>query len=265
LSAPVRVAVIGASGRMGSAVVRLATARGLLVTRAIGRTGAGQDVGSLAGVAPLGVTVENDAARLSSGGFDVAIDFSSADAFPEIAAAVARSGAALVSGTTGLSPAGERARDDASRAVAVLSEPNLSVGVHVLGRLLGEAIAALGADGFDVEVVEAHHRKKVDAPSGTALRLAGIAQAALGGVALRHGREGRPGERTPREIGVHAVRGGDVIGDHTVHLLGLGERIELTHRATSRDLFAHGALRAAAWIADKPAGRYTLADVLGET
>jgi 4-hydroxy-tetrahydrodipicolinate reductase len=143
----------------------------------------------------------------------------------------------------------------------VLWEPNMSVGVHVLGRLVREAIAALG-EGFDVEIVEAHHRKKVDAPSGTALRLAELAMEAAHGGGLRHGREGRPGERPRGEIGMHALRGGDVVGDHTVHFLGDGERLELTHRATSRDVFAHGALRAAAWLAGKPRGRYTLADVL---
>ncbi len=254
MNAKPRLAVVGARGRVGSAVVRLAGEQGIPVVRAFGRAGGGSGV--------EGVSLEADVSALASGGFDVAIDFSSADLFPAVAAAVARSGAALVSGTTGLSADGERALAAASSRVAVLWEPNLSVGVHVLGKLLRDAIAALG-DGFDVEIVETHHRQKVDAPSGTALRLAAIAQEAGSGPALRHGREGRPGARTSREIGVHAVRGGDVVGDHSVHLLGLGERLELVHRATSRDLFAHGALRAALWIAGKPGGRYTLADVLG--
>jgi 4-hydroxy-tetrahydrodipicolinate reductase len=211
------------------------------------------------------VTIEPDVAALASGGFDVAIDFSSADLLPKLAPVVASVGAALVSGTTGLSADAERALEEASRRVPVLWEPNMSVGVFVLGQLLRDAIRALGDD-FDVEIVETHHKKKADAPSGTALRLAEIAESSMKATPgpRRHGREGRPGERTPREVGLHAVRGGDVVGDHSVHLIGLGERIELVHRATSRDLFAHGALRAASWTAGKPAGRYRLADVLAE-
>jgi 4-hydroxy-tetrahydrodipicolinate reductase len=137
----------------------------------------------------------------------------------------------------------------------------MSVGVHVLGALAAQAIAMLGPD-FDIEVVETHHRMKVDAPSGTAIRLAEIARDARGGARLVHGREGKPGARATSEIGVHAVRGGDVVGDHTVFLLGAGERIELTHRASSRELFASGALRVARWIVGKPPGRYGMVDVL---
>jgi 4-hydroxy-tetrahydrodipicolinate reductase len=202
-----------------------------------------------------------EVATLAVGGFDVAIDFSSSEVLPELAVLVAQTGAALVSGTTGLSAEGERALDDASRRVAVIWEPNMSIGAHILGTLVRQAIVALG-EGFDVEVVETHHRRKVDAPSGTALRLAEIATEARSGGALVHGRVGRPGPRGTAEIGVHAVRGGDVVGDHSVHLLGEGERLELVHRATSRDVFALGALRAAAWIAGKPAGRYRLSDVV---
>jgi 4-hydroxy-tetrahydrodipicolinate reductase len=256
-----RLAVTGARGRMGSAVVRLAADRGLTVVRAVSRRGAGEDLGPPLGLPVTGVVVEDDVTRLASGGFDVAIDFSVASAVAPAAAAVAASGSAFVSGTTGLDADAERALDDAARLVPVLWEPNMSVGVHVLGRLLRSAILALG-DGFDVEIVETHHKKKVDAPSGTALRLAGIATDARGGGDLHHGRVGRPGPRSPGEIGLHAVRGGDVIGDHVVHLLGQGERLELVHRASDRDLFALGALRAAAWLVGRPPGRYTLGDVL---
>ncbi len=270
MTASLRLAVVGATGRMGSAVLRLAAARGMKVTRAFGRPGCrfvGEDIGLVTGAGPMGVLLEEDVTALGRGDVDVAIDFSSADAFSAVTSSAAAAGVPLVSGTTGLTPEGESALEVASRRVPLLWEPNLSVGVHVLGRLLAEAIAALhvdGVDAFDVEIVETHHRKKVDAPSGTALRLAAIAETAAGGILeRRHGREGKPGERSHREIGVHAVRGGDVIGDHSVHLLGPGERIELVHRATSRDLFAHGALRAAAWLAGKPAGRYRMADVLG--
>lgn len=263
MSPPLRLAIVGARGRVGTALVRLAPGRGMTVARAVDGRDAGGDLGLLAGAGALGVTVEADVTGLSSGGFDVAIDFSSPELLPGLAAAVAGCGAALVSGTTGVTAEEERALDEASRRVPVLWEPNLSVGVQVLGALLRQAIAALG-EGFDVEIVETHHGRKVDAPSGTALRLASIARQAGVAEELRHGRQGRPGPRGRREIGVHAVRGGDVVGDHSVHLLGDGERLELVHRATSRDVFAHGALRAAAWMAGRPAGRYTLADVLGQ-
>jgi 4-hydroxy-tetrahydrodipicolinate reductase len=266
VKSPLRLAIVGASGRVGAALIRLAREEGLTIARAVGRGETGRDVGELAGVGSIGVGLEAEVSSLASGGFDVAIDFSSADALPDVAAIVAASGAALVSGTTGLPSEGERALEEASRRVAVLWEPNMSVGVHVLGTLLRDAIAALG-DGFDIEIVETHHRKKVDAPSGTALRLADIAEESMGGdgVVRASGRKGRPGARASREIGLHAVRGGDVIGDHSVHLIGLGERLELVHRATNRDVFAHGALRAAKWIAGKPAGRYRLADILRAT
>ena len=175
---------------------------------------------------------------------------------------VASSGVALVSGTTGLDESAESALAEAAKQVPVLWEPNMSVGVLVLGEVLRRAIEMLGAS-FDVEIVETHHRMKADAPSGTANRLAAIVRETRkeNGVAIT-GRSGKPGPRSASEIGVLAVRGGDVVGDHVVHLLGTGERLELTHRATSRDVFAVGALRAAVGIADKPAGRYALRDVI---
>ncbi len=180
-----------------------------------------------------------------------------------LAPIAARAGVAIVSGTTGLDAAARAALDAASANVPVLWEANMSVGVHVLADVVRTAVAALG-DGYDIEIVETHHGKKVDAPSGTALLLVQSARDARDdGASLAHGRCGRPGARPATEIGVHAVRGGDVIGDHTVHLLGCGERLELTHRATSRDVFAHGALRAAGWIAGRRPGIYTMRDVLG--
>ena len=166
-----------------------------------------------------------------------------------------------MSGTTGLGEEARAALDRASARVPVAWEPNMSVGVHVLGALVARAIAMLGPD-FDIEIIEAHHRLKADAPSGTALRVAEIAREARGGARFVHGREGRPGARGAAEIGVHAVRGGDVVGDHSVYLLGAGERIELIHRASSRELFASGALRFARWIAGKTPGRYAMDDML---
>jgi len=201
-------------------------------------------------------------ARLAKSGAEVVIDFSTPGATAALAEVAASAGVAIVSGTTGLGGEARGALDKASAKVPVAWEPNMSIGVHVLGELVKRAIAMLGAD-FDVEIVEAHHRMKVDAPSGTALRLAEIAKTAMSGARLVHGREGLPGARSATEIGMHAMRGGDVIGDHVVHLLGAGERLELVHRASSRDLFASGALRVARWVVGKAAGHYTMADVLG--
>ena len=258
-----KLAVFGASGRMGRAVVRLATEGGDAVVCAVSSTDVGADAGELAGVKRLGVPVVADAAAIAASGADAVIDFSAPSAVPAVAEAAARARCALVSGTTGLDDAAKAALDRAAKDVPVLWEPNMSVGVYVLGRLLERAIAMLGDD-LDVEIVEAHHRMKADAPSGTALRLAEIARAAReDDGALVTGRSGKPGARPRGEIGVLAVRGGDVIGDHHVHLLALGERLELTHRASSRDLFARGAVRAAHGVAGKPARRWALADVLG--
>lgn len=256
----VRVAVLGANGRMGRAVVRLAHAAGMQVVCAIGKGDVGRDAGELAGIGAIGVNVTDDANALASSGAQVLVDFSAPAALVEAAAVCAAAGIAIVSGTTGLDDAATSALDVASKKCAVLWEPNMSVGVHVLASLVEKAMAALGPS-FDVEVVEVHHRAKVDAPSGTAIRLGDVVKNARDGRYV-HGREGRPGPRKPDEVGMHAVRGGDVIGDHTVFFFGDGERIELTHRASSRDLFAHGAVRAAGWIAGKPAGRYRLADLI---
>ena len=258
-----KIAVIGASGRMGRAVVRLATEQGLQVGCAVGEGSEGRDAGELAGVGAIGTCVTSDLGTLGASGAEVAIDFSSAGLVSELAPLCASSGIALVSGTTGLDAEAQLAIQGASSDVAVLWEPNMSVGVHVLGLLLEKAIAALGI-GFDVEIVETHHRDKLDAPSGTGRKLFEIARRARGEKdSVISGREGKTGRRPEREIGVLAVRGGDVVGDHQVHLLGVGERIELTHRATSRDLFAQGSVRAAIWIAGRTAGAYSLADVLG--
>jgi 4-hydroxy-tetrahydrodipicolinate reductase len=246
---------------MGRAVVRLATERGDRVVCAIATGDVGRDAGELAGIGAIGVTVTSDFSQLGGSSAMVAIDFSGPSGVVPLASAAARARIAVVSGTTGLDPEATAALAKTSQEVAVLWEPNMSVGIAVLADLVREAVARLGL-GFDVEIVEAHHRLKTDAPSGTALRLAEVAQSARDdGADLSHGRHGQA-TRPNAQVGMHAIRGGDVIGDHTVHLLGAGERLELTHRATSRELFAHGALRAASWIAGKPAGRYSLSDVL---
>jgi 4-hydroxy-tetrahydrodipicolinate reductase len=257
-----RIGVVGASGRMGRAVIRLAAAGGVSITWGVGASDVGRDVGDLAGTGPLGVPVVERVHGVDFGAVDVVVDFSAPTVTAALAPLAAEGGAAVVTGTTGLDDAARVALAEASRRVAVLVEPNMSVGVHVLAGLVEQAVRAL-AD-FDVEIVETHHRSKVDAPSGTALRLADVVASARGRDTLQvHGRQGKPGARPSSDVGMHAVRGGDVIGDHVVHLLGGGERLELTHRATNRDVFAHGALRAARWLAGKPAGAYTIRDVLG--
>jgi 4-hydroxy-tetrahydrodipicolinate reductase len=256
-----RAAVVGASGRMGRAVVRLAAEHGLDIVCAVSATDVGADAGELAGIGRSGVVVTDDMDALTNARAAVAIEFASPAATRVLCEVASRCGTAVVSGTTGLDEAATRALDAAAARVPVLWEPNMSLGVHVLGALIERAVTLLGPD-FDVEIVEAHHRHKVDAPSGTAMRLAEHVRHARGGGALVHGREGRPGARPKSEIGVHAVRGGDVVGDHTVMLLGQGERLELVHRASGRDVFARGALRAAAFVAGKPPRRYGLGDVL---
>lgn len=257
-----RLAVVGASGRMGRAIIRLATADGATIAWAVAATEVGRDVGELAGIGPTGVRVAEGLGAVDVGSADVVIDFSAPGVTAALAPVAAARGVALVTGTTGLDEPARESLAKAAATIPVLAEPNMSLGVHVLARLVEQAVSAL--DDFDIEVVETHHGAKIDAPSGTALRLADVAaKARLGDTLQVHGRQGKPGARPKTDIGMHAVRGGDVIGDHVVHLLGRGERLELAHRATSRDVFAHGALRAAGWIVGKPAGAYTLRDVLG--
>jgi 4-hydroxy-tetrahydrodipicolinate reductase len=221
----------------------------------------GRDIGELCGLGSIGVVTTADIASALLGA-DVVIDFSTASAVSGLFGVAARQRVAIVSGTTGLDEAGLRALDKAAEAVPALWSPNMSLGVQVMTELVEQAVRRLGK-AFDVEVVEIHHRKKIDSPSGTAKRLADAARAARPELVDLHGRSGNVGARTNDEMGVLAVRGGDVIGDHTVFLFGSGERIELTHRASNRDLFAHGALVAAKFLAGKAAGRYTIRDVLG--
>ncbi|XXT86285.1 4-hydroxy-tetrahydrodipicolinate reductase [Sorangium sp. So ce281] len=262
-----KVAIHGASGKMGQAIVRLAANERAQVVGAIvsrGSSRIGRDVGELAGTGTLGVAMSDDT---SAGllGADVVIDFSRPEALPRLLHLAMRAKVAVVSGTTRLDGTCERLLDETAQHVPVLWSPNTSIGIHVLAEIAASAARRLGP-GYDVEIVEVHHRAKVDAPSGTAVRLADAVRAARepsATLADVHGREGNVGPRKANELGIFAVRGGDVIGDHTVHLLGPGERLELTHRATSRDLFARGALRAAWHLHGKPPGRYTMADVIG--
>ncbi len=256
-----RVAVLGASGRMGRAVVRLAANEGAEVVCAVAATEVGRDVGELAGIGAMGVHVIDGLAAIEHANADVVVDFSAPDVTVALLPVASSIGCAVVSGTTGLNEDARAALDAAATRVPVLWEPNMSIGIHVLAQLLAKAVA--GLPDWDVEIVELHHRDKIDAPSGTAIRLAEVARSARSeSTRLVYGRHGKHGARRADEIGLHALRGGDVVGDHVVHLMGGGERLELAHRATSRDVFAHGALRAARWIAGRPPGRYSLHDVL---
>ncbi|MFL5398064.1 MAG: 4-hydroxy-tetrahydrodipicolinate reductase [Myxococcales bacterium] len=265
----IRVAVLGIAGRMGGTVakavraepeLRLAAATERPYSLYIGR-----DAGVVAGIGEAGVPVSPAVDEALARGVDVAIDFTSAAASVEHARACARARVAFVVGTTGFSPAQKADLAECAQQIPLVLSPNMSVGVNVLFRLVAEAARALGP-AYDVEIVEMHHRAKKDAPSGTALKLA---EAAAGGLDLDlqkagvYSRHGDTGERRAGTIGIQALRGGDVVGDHTVYFLADGERIELTHRATSRDNFARGAIRAAKFVVGKPAGLYDLQDVLG--
>lgn len=260
-----KLAIFGATGRMGLAIARLAQqATDLQIVGAVAAStdaNLGRDLGELAGVGTIGVIVGED---LVSGllGAEVVIDFSTAKAVAPLAAAAAKHGVALVSGTTNLGEAEMTALRQAAKSVPILWAPNMSRGVQVLAEVVTHAVKRLGLD-FDVELVEVHHRRKIDAPSGTAKRLAKAVHEARPGLHEVYGREGEPGARPSDEMAVIALRGGDVIGDHTVHLLGPGERLELTHRATSRDVFAAGAIAAARYLQAQKPGLYELSDMLG--
>jgi 4-hydroxy-tetrahydrodipicolinate reductase len=259
---PVRIVLSGATGRMGQTLAGLiAEDDALSLSGGIGRMPErGCDIGC-----PVVETPETAGAWIQQA--DVVIDFSAPELLRRLVEmhCGALAGKALVVGTTGLADEEQRMLADLAERAAVLQAANFSVGVNLLVALAEQAASVLGDD-YDVEIVEAHHRRKVDAPSGTALAL-GEAVARGRGVPLADvrvdGRSGRPGERPRGEIGFHSVRGGDIVGEHSVMLIGERERIELGHVAQDRALFAEGALRAARWIAGKAPGTYTMRDVLG--
>jgi 4-hydroxy-tetrahydrodipicolinate reductase len=261
------VAIAGASGRMGrtliEAVLAAGDARLVAALEQKGNAAIGRDAGELVGRA-CGITISDDV-EAAIAACDVLIDFTRPEGTLAHVAACRARGVRLVIGTTGFSDAQKGAIDEAARTIAMAMAPNFSVGVNVTFRLLDIAARAL-AEGFDFEVVEAHHRHKVDAPSGTALRMGEIIAHASGRdlkTSAVYGREGITGEREAATIGFSAIRGGDVVGDHTVMFLGTGERIEITHRSGSRATYAQGALRAARFVMDKQSGLYDMQDVLG--
>ena len=265
----VRVTILGAAGRMGGALVRGVAARRdtLSLAAAIERADSpalGRDAGTVAGIEPLGIAVTADlAAALPVS--DVVIDFTFHTAVPTTIRAAAESGCAYVLGTTALDEAESAVVREAAAKIPVVWAPNMSLGVNVLLDLVRRAAGVLGL-GYDAEIVEMHHRHKKDAPSGTALGLARSVAEGRGqslDEVLVNGREGVVGERPRGEIAIHALRGGDVVGDHTVVFATDGERIELTHKASGRECFAGGALLAAAWLQGRKPGLYSMRDVLG--
>ena len=261
------VAIAGVAGRMGRTLVELANADPA-VTLVAGFEAPdspflGQDLGQLAGIGTLGLKVESDA-RLRETAFDVLIDFTTPAATLAHLADCITAGRRIVIGTTGFGDQRNQI-DAAAERIGVVFAPNMSVGVNLCFKLLDLAARVLG-DEVDVEIVEAHHRHKVDAPSGTAVRMGEIVASALGRDLKEcavYGREGITGARDRQTIGFATVRGGEIVGDHTVMFIGAGERVEITHKAQSRATFAGGALRAARWLANQPAGLYDMQDVLG--
>ncbi|HBG52406.1 MAG TPA: 4-hydroxy-tetrahydrodipicolinate reductase [Gammaproteobacteria bacterium] len=229
-----------------------------------GHAALGQDAGVLAGLEALGVPLTDDLAE-QTGQFDVLIEFTRPEPTLLHLTQCRQDGRAMVIGTTGLDAAQRQALESAARDIPIVFAPNMSVGVNLSLKLMETAARVLG-DSVDIEIIEAHHRHKVDAPSGTALRMGEVIADALGRDLQNcavYGREGHTGARNRKTIGFATVRAGDIIGEHTVLFAGEGERLEITHRATSRENFAQGALRAAVWLGGRSAGLYDMPDVLG--
>jgi len=264
----VRVGIAGCAGRMGQMLLKLLIAApGVLVVGGTERKGShvlGRDLGALIGGEPLGITIGDNPEPLFEQA-DVVVDFTSPSATAQHAALAAKTGTAHVIGTTGIDSDQMAAIGRAAQRVPIVIASNMSLGVNLIEQVIEEVARILDSD-WDIEIVEMHHRHKVDAPSGTALTL-GEAAARGRGVQLRRvsrrGRDGQVGPRVKGEIGFSAIRGGDVVGDHTVIFAAEGERIELVHKASNREIFARGAVRAVLWAAGKKPGLYSMKDVLG--
>ncbi|MBA6414211.1 4-hydroxy-tetrahydrodipicolinate reductase [Parahaliea sp. F7430] len=264
----VRVGITGAAGRMGRILVEaLSAAQGIKLAAALERPDSsliGADAGELAGQGKNGVIVAGSLAEVIAD-IDVLIDFSVPEATLENIALCVEHNKAIVIGTTGFNPKQQGRIDAAAKRVPVCKASNFSTGVNLCFKLLDMAARVLGDD-VDIEIIEAHHRHKIDAPSGTALSMGGVVANALGRdlaeVAV-YGREGQTGARDRDTIGFATVRAGDIVGDHTVMFAADGERVEITHKASSRMSFARGAVRAAAWIAGREPALYDMQDVLG--
>jgi len=263
----VKIAVCGAAGRMGQMIIVAVKESGCELSGALERPGhelVGQDAGVIAGCGALGVPISDDL-NVVVRGCDVLIDFTTPKVSLKNLEACGLQGKAIVIGSTGFTPDERTLAKELAREIPAVLAPNMSVGVNVCFKVLADIAKILGDD-FDVEIVEAHHRLKKDAPSGTAVRMGEVVAEALGRnynqVANCH-REGITGERTREEIGMQTIRGGDIVGEHTVYFIGMGERIELTHRAHTRDMFSRGSVRAAKWVVGQKPGLYDMQDVLG--
>jgi 4-hydroxy-tetrahydrodipicolinate reductase len=259
------IAVNGGCGRMGQRVIQLAHEdRDLKIGAAIDSAvhpGQGRDAGEVAGIGRLDVPIAASLAPHHR--IDVVVDFSTPEGTLAILPTCMDRKIPIVVATTGFSEAQKKEVEAAGHHTAVLVSPNMSLVVNVLFKLVKEAASILRDKGFDVEIVERHHRFKKDSPSGTALHFARIIQEAMGEMPVRHGREGQVGERPSKEIGMHAIRAGDNVGEHTIIFSTLGETMELVHKGHTRDAYVFGALQAAKFLANQPAGRYTMNDVLG--
>ena len=263
-----RLVVVGAAGRMGRTLVRIvAETPGCVLAGAVERAGSaeiGQDAGTLAGLPPLGVAISDDPLAVFAQA-DGVLDFTSPAATRDFAAAAAQARIVHVIGTTGFGEDDLAALDAAARHAVIVRSGNMSLGMNLLAALVRQAASALGPD-FDIEILEMHHRHKVDAPSGTALLL-GEAAAEGRAIGLADAsvrvRDGHTGPRTEGTIGFATLRGGSVVGDHSVIFAGAGERLELNHRAEDRGIFARGVVKAALWARGRPPGQYSMADVLG--
>lgn len=263
-----RIAVAGAAGRMGSRITALSRKYSeLKLTGAFEKKGhdaVGKDIGLLAGIGEIGIKLSDSLEDIIDNA-DVIIDFTTPSSTKENVRLSSKKGKSMVIGTTGLSKDDMKEIEASIKSIPCVMASNMSTGVNLLLRILHDVARVLG-DEYDIEIIEAHHRLKKDAPSGTALKMAQViaetTNRSLDEVAV-YTRKGFIGERTRKEIGIQTIRAGDIVGEHTVIFGGLGERIEITHKASSRDTFARGALRAALWISEKPAGLYDMQDVLG--
>lgn len=262
-----RIGIVGAGGRMGRMLIETILKDERVVLGAAfdvpGSPAIGKTAGDLVGMASAVVVTDSLAAGL--GAIDCLIDFTRPQGTLEHLALCRQAGVAMVIGTTGFEADGKAAIAAAAKDIPVVFAPNMAVGVNLVFKLLDTAARILN-EGYDIEVVEAHHRLKVDAPSGTALRMGEVVAEALGRSLEEcavYGREGVTGERDPSTIGFATVRGGDIVGDHTVMFCGIGERVEVTHKASSRMPYAQGSLRAACFLAGKKSGLFDMQDVLG--
>jgi len=262
----IKAVVIGAAGKIGNRIIHIINETpSIRLHRAIEKPdhpSIGKDIGEVIGLGKMGIPLEGD---LKKDGGDVIINFTNPKTSIESLEFAKETGSAIVIGTTGLSPEQIGKVNELSKSIRCIFTPNMSVGMNVMFRIVQKVAQVLGSE-YDIEIFEAHHRLKKDSPSGTAMKLGELIASSIGrdfskvGV---YGRKGMVGERTKEEIGMQVIRAGDIVGDHTVLFGGIGERLEIIHRAHSRDNFARGAVRAALWLVNQPNGLYDMQDVLG--